>query len=221
MPLVDDIGIHSPNLLKLFQDCPIKFYYRYIEQIPSVLPDKNFETGKNIHALASYYLKGSDVSDLERVLNQNEKEMWEYLKNNNYFKFETVGIEKNISVKLDEFWIGGRIDSIVKNGEDYYILDYKTGSISDDMTYDIQTMVYLLLCDEMFKSKNSLSFVYLDLKKKREVKTILTEDLRKEYELKLLDLCNRIKHFNLKKCAPKENCTCEYSKICKSQNSYL
>ena len=211
---VQDIGVISPNLLKLFEDCPIKFYYRYIEQIPAPNLDKNFTTGKNIHALAAYYLKNLDIEKFENALDSKESILWNYLKKTPYFKYDVVGIEKYISAKLDNCWIGGRIDAIVKDNEDYYILDYKTGEVKDDMTFDFQTMIYLLVCDEMFPIKKSLSFIYLDLKQKREVKTVLTEELKQEYKQRLLNLYKKIASFNPKNFTPPEVCKCEYSKIC-------
>lgn len=211
---IQDIGVISPNLLKLFEDCPMKFYYRYIEQIPAPNLDKNFTTGKNIHALASYYLKNLDIEKFEHALNSKESVLWSYLKQTPYFVYDVVGIEKYISVKLDSCWIGGRIDAIVKDNEDYYILDYKTGDVKDDMTYDFQTMIYLLVCDEMYSQKNSISFIYLDLKQQREVKIILTKELKQDYKQKLSYIYKKIYNFNPKKFAPSEICKCEYSKIC-------
>ena len=58
---MNELDIISPNMLKLFYDCPAKFYYRYIKQIPIPMLDKNFTTGKNIHAIASYYLNKKQI----------------------------------------------------------------------------------------------------------------------------------------------------------------
>ena len=53
--------IFSPNMLKTFQQCPKKFYFRYVEKISMPMDDTIFEFGKNIHALASYYLKKENI----------------------------------------------------------------------------------------------------------------------------------------------------------------
>lgn len=211
---IDKIGVVSPHLLKLFDDCPMKFYYRYIEQIPAPTLDKGVTVGSDIHAIASYYLKKISVEKFESVLTPKEAELWNYLKKNQYFTCETVGVEKYISIKLDRFWIGGRIDAIVKDGDDYFILDYKTGGVKDDMTYDAQTMVYMLLCDELINLKTSLSFVYLDLKNKREVKINFNEELKKEYKNRLLEMCQKIDEFKAKSFVHPAECNCEYSKLC-------
>ena len=133
---------------------------------------------------------------------------------NEYFNKSYVNSEYNLSCKAGNFWIGGRLDAIVRDENNIYILDYKTGDVKDDMTYDFQTMIYLLVCDEMYSQKNSISFIYLDLKQQREVKIILTKELKQDYKQKLSYIYKKIYNFNPKKFAPSEICKCEYSKIC-------
>ena len=58
----------SPNMLKTFQSCPQKYWFKYIKKISTPQKASNFEKGKKIHALANYYLKGDDVSKLETTL---------------------------------------------------------------------------------------------------------------------------------------------------------
>ncbi len=216
MKLLDKIGVISPNALKLFASCPGKFYYRYCEQIPIPSLDKNFITGKNIHAIASYMLKGVGIEIFENALTAYEKELWNFLKSNKYFSYDIVGIEKSISCKTGDFWIGGRLDALVKNGNDYYILDYKTGGLKENMVFDYQTMVYLCACDSLISEYDNLSFVYLDLKNKKEIKIDFTNELKNQYTDKLNNMCKKIEEFNidnLKKC---DNKKCEYFKICKN-----
>lgn len=209
-----DIITISPNMVKIFEECPFKFYYRYIEQIPVPLLDKGFQLGKNMHALASYYLKGINVEKFEKVLTEKEQNMWEWLKNCQYFKYEVVGTEKSIASKIGDYWIGGRLDAIVKNNEDYYILDYKTGGVSDDMIFNPQTMIYLIMCDNFIQKYNSLSFIYLDLKNYKEVKINFSEEFKQIYTDKLKTVCCDIMNFNPKKYDKKTDCKCEFANIC-------
>lgn len=209
-----DLGIISPAMLKLFNDCGGKFYYRYVEQIISPTLDKAFVVGKNIHAMASYYLNGENISKFEKCLTEKEKEFWQYLKQCKYFDYDVVGVEKSLSACFGDFWLGGRLDAIVKQGDNIYILDYKTGGVSDDMIYDYQTMVYLLLCDRYFKKYGTLSFVYLDLKNKKDVVIKFDDSLRDEYKSILLDICQKMRDFDIKKFRRFDDCKCEYSKIC-------
>lgn len=192
----------------------MKFFLRYIEQIPSPTLDINFSTGKNIHALASYFLKRLNIEKFEKALSGKEVEYWNFLKGCRYFNLELMGIEKSVSMRLDKYWIGGRMDAIVKENNDYYILDYKTGGVKDDMKYDPQTMIYLLLCESLYKDYNSINFVYIDVKNKKEVIINLTDELKSEYEKRLLEICNKMHNIKPTILKPSQACKCEYSKAC-------
>ena len=192
----------------------MKFFLRYIEQIPSPTLDINFSIGKNIHALASYFLKRLNIEKFEKALSGKEVEYWNFLKGCRYFNLELMGIEKSVSMRLDKYWIGGRMDAIVKENNDYYILDYKTGGVKDDMKYDPQTMIYLLLCESLYKDYNSINFVYIDVKNKKEVIINLTDELKSEYEKKLLEICNKMHNIKPTILKPSQACKCEYSKAC-------
>lgn len=211
----------SPNILKTFEQCQQKFWFKYVEKIS--MPQKYliFEKGKKIHALASYFLNKSDISKMEQTLNSDEKIYWQSLKNNKYLSFETVATEYNLSCKVGDFWVGGRLDAIVKKGNDYFILDYKTGNIPQNPENDFQTMVYLLATKEILKQKNidfnSLAFVYIGLKQNEEKLILFDEEMKKTYEEKLTQICKKINFTceanvfskTLSSCK-----NCEYNKIC-------
>ena len=134
----------SPNMLKTFKSCRQKYFLKYIQQITMPQQASFFEKGKKIHALANYYLRGDNISKLEKALNKDEQSIWNILKQNEYFQKEYIKSEYNLSCKIGDFWIGGRLDALVKDSSAYYILDYKTGQIPKNPEYDFQTMVYLL-----------------------------------------------------------------------------
>ncbi len=203
--------VFSPNMLKTFELCPMKFYFRYVKNISMPTNDEIFELGKNIHALASYYLRKENIHKMELSLNNREKAIWEYLRELVYFGYETINTEYNLSVKIGDVFFGGRLDALVKNGETYYILDYKTGSAPKNAKYDYQTMIYLLAVSEFFKT-NDVTFVYLDLKNKTEVPIKLTPDLATEYKHKLIEIAKKINEEEFTK--KSEDCNCEYSIIC-------
>lgn len=201
----------SPNMLKTYEICPRKFYFKYIRNISMPINDEIFEFGKNIHALASYYLKGENIDKMELALSEKERIVWEYLKSLKYLSFEVVATEYNLSLKIENTFFGGRLDALVKDNTRYYILDYKTGSAPKNAKFDYQTMIYTLAVKEFFKT-NDISFVYLDLKNKTELKIDYTEELGKEYIKKLTEIKNKIdteENFSKQK-----ECNCEYSLIC-------
>lgn len=214
--------IYSPNMLKTFEECPQKFFLKYIERM--VLPQRStiFEKGKKIHALANYYLNGENIEKMEKILSVDEKLAWEALKKSEYFKLNVFNTEYNLSCKVDKYWIGGRLDSLMFKGKDYYILDYKTGYLPKNAEQDFQTIVYLLAADKFLNKKggyNSLKFVYLGLKESKEKEIILTPELKKQYEEKLIETCKKIDLtvFSEVFSQNKERCqNCEFSKLCNS-----
>lgn len=210
----------SPNMLKTFETCPIKYYLKYVQKIS--VPQKSylFEKGKKVHALANYYLRGDDITKLESVLNPEEKIIWETLKQNKYFQKSYVNSEYNLSCRIDKYWIGGRIDALVRDDKFYYILDYKTGQIPKNPQTDFQTIVYLLC---VYKKLNTLSalkneinlkFVYIDLKNNQNC--LIDFDDNQKYNQTIIDICNKIETFEppedmvrSKKCE-----FCEFKKVC-------
>lgn len=225
----------SPNMLKTFESCPQKYWFKYIQKISMPQKSSLFEKGKKIHALAHYYLRGDDISKLETALNQQEHEIWENLKQNEYFQKSYVNSEYNLSCKVGEYWVGGRLDALMSDtltpapspqgrGENiYYILDYKTGQIPKNPEYDFQTAVYLLCVSKKLKTLTpttspkgrgevEIKFVYIDLKNNQNC----VIDYDKDYEKPIIEICDRIKAFE-----PQENIEyskkcefCEYRKLC-------
>ena len=205
------LKLYSPNMLKTFALCPKKFYFRYVKNINMPINDEIFELGKNIHAMASYYLKKENIDKMEKSLNARENEIWQYLKGIKYFSYEVIDAEYNLSFKLNDVYLGGRLDALVKKDNKYYILDYKTGSAPKNAEYDYQTMVYMLAVKEFFKTDN-VCFVYLDLKNKTEVKIELTNNLVDEYTERLSQVISKINSSEF--LAKNKDCNCEYQMIC-------
>lgn len=213
---------YSPNMLKTFKSCPLKYKFKYIDRIS--LPQKAsfFEKGKKVHALANYYLKGDDISKFEPTLNENEKIAWKHLKSNEFFSYKYVNSEYNLSCKIGDYWIGGRLDAIVKKhkneSETYYILDYKTGSIPQNPEYDYQTMVYLLCLSSapFITPQDEIKFVYIDLKNNQNCVIDFTQEKKVEYEKAITTICSNIENIQIPEDIEHQKMCdfCEYKKIC-------
>lgn len=213
---------YSPNMLKTFKSCPLKYKFKYIDRIS--LPQKAsfFEKGKKVHALANYYLKGDDISKFEPTLNENEKIAWNNLKSNEFFSYKYVNSEYNLSCKIGDYWIGGRLDAIVKKhkneSETYYILDYKTGSIPKNPEYDYQTMVYLLCLSSapFITPQDQIKFVYIDLKNNQNCVIDFTQEKKVEYEKAITTICSNIENIQIPEDIEHQKMCdfCEYKKIC-------
>lgn len=209
---------YSPNMLKTYKSCPLKYKFKYIDKIS--LPQKAsfFEKGKKVHALANYYLMGNDISKFEPTLNESEKEAWNNLKNNEFFNLEYVNSEYNLSCKVGDFWIGGRLDAIVRKDNNLYILDYKTGSIPQNPETDYQTMVYLLCLSgaPFITPQNNLKFVYIDLKNNQNCVIDFNQDIKSEYEKAIIQIGSSIENAQYPEDIEHQKmCNfCEYKKIC-------
>ncbi len=208
------IEIYSPNMIKTYISCPKKFYYNYVEKISMPQSSVPFEKGKKVHALANYLLQGINIDRLESALTPEEREAWELLKNNEFYNKEYFKSEFQISAKVDKYWIGGRIDALVKDGEKYYILDYKTGSIPKNPEFDFQTMIYFICADRYLKKYDSLFFVYINLKDKKNYIIEFTPQMKTMCENKIIEVCNKISKESVYQ-QNQENCMgCNYSKLC-------
>jgi len=210
--------VYSPNMLKTFEECPKKYEFRYIQRMSVPQSANIFEKGKKIHALAHYYLRGDDIEKFLPLLSAEEQIIWQYLLSNRYFQMSYVNSEYNLTSRLGDFWIGGRLDAFMKSENNYYILDYKTGSVPKNPAEDFQTMIYLICAEEILKKgwgdNFSLEFVYIDLKNNKNIEVLFDKDKKNLYEHKILNMCKKItttQYFskNLDRCN-----FCEYKKFC-------
>lgn len=215
----------SPNMLKTFEACPKKYYFKYIQKISVPQKSAVFEKGKKVHALANYYLRGDDITKMEKALNSDEKLIWKQLKNNEFFKKSYINSEYNLSCKIGDYWIGGRLDALMKDEKNYYILDYKTGSIPQNPEYDYQTMIYLLCTSKLLEKETlkqvqsdvrNIKFVYIDLKNNQNFIIDFPPEKEKEYEKNILAICTKITNAQFpEEIEHSKMCEfCEYRKIC-------
>ena len=204
--------IFSANMLKTYKLCPQKYKFKYEDNFTPPQDVEVFERGKKIHALAHYYLQGIDVREFEKSLSNDEKILWERLKTNKYFNLKTYGTEYELNCKAGKYWIGGRLDAVVcDEDKNYYILDYKTGSVPSEPENDLQTIVYMCALAVYLKDFKSMRFVYLDLKNN-------TEKIVDSSEINPAIVENILKQIELKKFAPQTDkiiCeNCEYKMFC-------
>ena len=206
--------IYSPAMLKTYEQCRKKFFLHYIRNIFMPQSATQFETGKNIHTIAGYYLSGLDITKFEKSLTPLEVDLWQNLKKNEYFNKNPFKTEFQLNFQIENIWFGGRIDAIVRDGNDFFILDYKTGSAPKNPKYDYQTMIYLLAVDKFLENYDSLHFIYISLKNKENIVIDCTKELLQEYETKLINISTKIEALTENNLPVYKNCACEYAKIC-------
>ena len=210
--------IFSPNMLKTFEECPKKYEFRYIQKLNVPQPVKVFEKGKKIHALAHYYLRGDNIEKFLPTLSQEELSVWQKLLNNEYFQKTYVNSEYNLTTRIGDFWVGGRLDAFMKDLNTYYILDYKTGAIPQKPEDDFQTMIYLICANEILTkgwgNNYNLKFVYIDLKNDKNHIIEYDSDKHIIYSNKLCSACEKITTAKIFNKNPDRCKFCEYNKFC-------
>ena len=77
--------------------------------------------------------------------------------------------------------------------------------------YDFQTIIYILAVKEFFKT-DKITFVYIDLKNKEEVKIEYSPEMEVQYKEKILVAVENIK--KEEEPLKKKDCKCEYELIC-------
>ncbi len=225
-------------MLKTFQDCPKKYYLEYEKKI-QIPQDISFsQTGKNLHSIINYYLKGFNTDKLSSALTKEEQALWENFLSLNITKDVTLESEYTFNIKtIQGFWLTGRIDAITKENEIYTIYDWKTGKTPSNPKEDLQTLIYLFALDKILKSKEGeekskiLRFVYINLKKAESTDIFIQNELFDNIEGTISDIIKEIKDFSesviftdrvnldkiFKNYTKNKKCsTCKFHSICKT-----
>ena len=190
----------SANMIKIFDECPQKYYLIYEDGV-SLPQDKTpAKEGENIHALISYYLKGYSIDKLVHSLSEKEQALWQNFLKLNITKDNVEACEETFNYNFDgSNWLTGRIDAIIKEENTFSIYDWKTGKVPKNPESTPQTIVYLfsifakLKQQKKISSYKDLKMVYLNLKtlEKTEVK------LDENYHFYINNyICNKIAKIN-------------------------
>lgn len=190
------ISLKIPNLsfsqLDTFQDCPLKYQFRYIFSIHTPLPFQvNFGTSVhntlrdfyselqkkialekiNLVLLNSLYEKNWISAGFEnRTLEEDQKKRGRELLQKFYEKEKNAlhapaFIEKSFTLDLGKIKIAGRIDRIDQLPDGTYeVIDYKTGGNHEkDLKKNLQLSLYALACRDALKIPVSqLTLYFLD-----------------------------------------------------------
>ena len=219
--------IYTNAMLKDWQTCKNKYYYKYVKKIYIPQNEANFELGRNVHALISYKLNGYDVKIVEK--NASEEVLEHYhsilkhpLLKQEYFLSEW-GFNSLIGNTGDIF--AGRIDAVFYDREKnhYTIADWKTGmKIPNNPLLERQSQIYLY---SFFNAKEDLginikpenvSFTFVQTPSLNESSIDFSEDLYFKFEKDFIQTIQKIKNYKFtKEFDEKHNCKfCEYKFIC-------
>ena len=220
----EQIQVYTLNKLQMYDECPQKYKLCYIDKvhvIENIQKLKASKSGINLHNIINSYLKGMDVQKLVAALNPNEKLLWHNFKNSELKNMHCLESEYTFNLKLDNYWLTGRIDALFENAGSYIILDWKTGEKFNPEQVKFQTTFYLLCMYEILKAKNyienttQLSLYYMDLAANSCVKIHFDDDLYIKYKNQILEIINKINNSKNLFCNKTDKCKlCKYYRVC-------
>lgn len=190
------MNLNATNIMD-FIVCPARFYYRAIRRIETDLietPELIF--GKQMHQILEEYPKkwSSYAEAVKRYShlfdgNQHDKfiaQLKSFDSKYKYFLSEDDLVEYNFKIETDypDVFITGRIDRITKDGT---IIDWKTGNLRDDLSTNIQAIIYKTAFSKIFggnpKSvffcslKNNKLVSYYDLERTKVIENLLFSEI--------------------------------------------
>ena len=238
----------SASAIKTYEQCPKKYYFNYIEQIPKKQWD-HFDLGNLCHrALETFhgiYMKEgltkkktlnnlmshsfsvarNEFKNMNDVLVSEAKEMLaEYLKLVQKTGMPIVkGVELSFTFNLtDNVLMRGFIDrlDVLKDGK-FRIIDYKTTK-NDKYLDDFQLLIYGLWLKKEYPHIKSFKGAYVLLRHGCRFKEyeFNIDDIEK-IEKKLIAYSNKIREEDQWTPIPTALCNwCDFKNICPSQNSW-
>ena len=189
--------LYTNSMLKDWNTCKSRYYYKYVKKISIPKREENFELGKKVHALISYYLNGFDIRKMEKsaseeVLRHYNSILKHPLLRQEYFLSEW-GF--NVCVGDTDSVFTGRIDAIFydKKNNTYTIADWKTGmNIPKVAALDEQARIYLYAFYRAQKDlkiefmPENLRFVFVQTPTLNESSVTFSKELYEEIEQDLL-----------------------------------
>lgn len=160
---------HTVHTLKTWDKCQKRFELDIIQQLHWPSNPQNFKLGQTIHTMLDYQAKNLPLDHLISSLEPDEKIAWDILAKSDWLTAPIVASEWPFSLCVEDHWLYGRIDRIIKveltSGglidtarsektesflternlmSRYTIVDWKTGTATPLLPQeDWQTRIYL------------------------------------------------------------------------------
>lgn len=220
----EKVQTYTLSKLQMYDECPQKYKLCYIDKVhivENIQKLKSSKTGNDIHSIINFYLKGMDVTKLVEAMPQGEKRLWYNFKNSDLKNMKCIASEYPFSLRLDQYWLTGRLDALFENSGNFVILDWKTGDKFNPENVKFQTTFYLLCMYEILKAKNyiekpeQLSLYYMDLATDSTVRIHFDQDLYIKYRTQILEIINKINNNPNYFCNKTDKCKlCKYYRAC-------
>lgn len=178
---------HSVSSLELFQNCPYKYYLRYICGNYSTAIADHLTVGVAVHTALEEKVKGVPIPEITKKLKKEVKDLSDYddkiktfiktyLMDKDYLStYEILGVEYKFDIVIQGRNFTGMIDLVMKDilTDEIIVLDYKTSKKvhSDDKLKGLQTLIYAHVVDIHFGrcDKVVYDFVFLNKDTKQTV----------------------------------------------------
>lgn len=226
------MNIYTNSMLKDWQTCHNKYYFKYIRKIIIPKREEFFELGKKVHALISYHLNGFDTTILENSSSEEAFLHYKSILNHPIMKLTSFLSEWGFNVQIgnSKNMFIGRIDAIFfdEKNKKYTIADWKTGmKIPENPILEPQTQIYLYA---FYKSQRDLgikikpediNFKFIQTPSLNETSINFSEELLNEFEKNFLKQIAEIKNASLQNLLSDEKkCNfCEYRFMCQKISS--
>lgn len=162
---------HSVEQLKTWHKCQKKYELQYVRQLQWPSNPKNFRLGKGVHQLLDYAARQLPLTPVLDATDQDILHLYQLLQSSRWAQLPIVASEWGFSINFNQHWIYGRIDRVVRDGDQIIILDWKTGTaIPSNPQTDWQTLIYLYAVMSAQRALNltiaaeQLAFVYVQAK---------------------------------------------------------
>ncbi|RDU64007.1 PD-(D/E)XK nuclease family protein [Helicobacter sp. MIT 14-3879] len=219
----------SASSLKIFMECKLKFYFKYICNINNN-EEKEENDSSILHNIFKNLGENFDVSKLPNLIKEFTKKYKtskrldiEIIKNNlqEFIKEQTQAIKNGTKIIAQEvkkeFSMGNfnflcYIDRIDKINDQIYIIDYK---LKKDFNIKNETYLQLLIYKKALQNEyDNITCLYYDLYKNK--KYIMDSNDELECEKALQESLNELNgEIEFNKCEDKNICKyCDYKYIC-------
>ena len=226
-----------------YLECPLKFYFQYIKKLPTK-PKPYFSFGKSIHLALSEFHKLPPYPPLESLIEsliknwisegysskeeelrelERAKEILRRYYFRNIFNYQKAfAVEQKVIFKINGIEMISYIDRIDKIGDDYEIVEYKTGKnglaykslgLLDESNL-LQMSIYKIAAQEILKKKPKyITLYYLSLPQEK-IKLDIPEEKIEESKNIILEVYKKIEEGYFPKRENKFCNFCDFRKEC-------
>ena len=223
----------SYSKISLYERCPKKYFFKYIEKIVVPFEDKPvFEKGRFIHHILEHYpdlpefkFKFKEVEDCKNKYLTETNKLITNNKKVNFFLNKDILLHREKEFFLDENLkevktreesiINGIIDYVGQYNDNIILVDWKTGLTQKFASLN-QLKFYSLYIFNNFLTINKLKVFLFFVEQDAYIHEDITREDSEKIKEKYLNLIENISTDQEYKCKKKEDCiSCEYYEICK------